>query len=199
MAKSTQLLWSRKSSSLAKKDISAEAAADVKLLHHSKNCWLVWKDQSSKGHRVQLKHTYQANKCRGIKGNPANIYMCPDNVQHLDQVAFTDVEWVRHITCLLWVDDSSLQCLTAMVLGSDSVQLVLKPLCESLGWLVLLIRIGVHGDGMGLWPRQNWWWQDWEDKLSYAACERNGLGSDKLMQPTRVHLRMSDRISRTQT
>ena len=33
-----------------------------------------------------------------------------------------------------------------MVSGSDPVQLVLKPLSESLGRLVLLVWIGVHGD-----------------------------------------------------
>ena len=38
---------------------------------------------------------------------------------------------------------------TAVVPGSDSVQLVLKPLSESLRQLVLLIWIGVHCDGVG--------------------------------------------------
>ena len=38
--------------------------------------------------------------------------------------------------------------LTVAVPGSDLVQLVLKPLSESLGRLVLLIWIGVCGDGV---------------------------------------------------
>ena len=37
-----------------------------------------------------------------------------------------------------------------VVLGSDPVQLVLKPLSESLGQLVLLVWIRVHDDGVGL-------------------------------------------------
>ena len=46
--------------------------------------------------------------------------------------------------------DLSPGVLTTVVSGSDLVQLVLKPLSESLGRLVLLIRIGVRDDGMGL-------------------------------------------------
>ena len=41
---------------------------------------------------------------------------------------------------------------TTVVLGSDSAQLVLKPLSESLGQLVLLIQIGVHCDGVDYNP-----------------------------------------------
>ena len=36
------------------------------------------------------------------------------------------------------------------------MQLVLKPLGKGLERLVLLIRIEVCGDGVGLQPRQNW-------------------------------------------
>ena len=50
--------------------------------------------------------------------------------------------------------DLSPFALTVTVSGSDAVQLVLKPLSESLGRLVLLIRIGVRGDSVGLQPRQ---------------------------------------------
>ena len=46
--------------------------------------------------------------------------------------------------------DLSLASLTAAVSGSDVMQLVLKPLSESLGRLVLLIRIGVRDDSVGL-------------------------------------------------
>ena len=41
------------------------------------------------------------------------------------------------------------------VSGSDALQLVLKPLSESLGRLVLLIWIGVCDDGVGLQPKRN--------------------------------------------
>ena len=41
-------------------------------------------------------------------------------------------------------------CLTVAVSRSDSVQLVLKPLGKGLGQLVLLVRVGVHGDSVGL-------------------------------------------------
>ena len=40
--------------------------------------------------------------------------------------------------------------MTAAVLGSDSVQLVLKPLSESLGQLILLVWVRVRGDSVGL-------------------------------------------------
>ena len=53
--------------------------------------------------------------------------------------------------------DLSSRVLTVAVSGLDLVQLVLKPLSESLGRLVLLTQVGVHGDSVGLWPRQNWW------------------------------------------
>ena len=50
---------------------------------------------------------------------------------------------------LVWLDLSPF-ALTVTVSGSNVVQLVLKPLSESLGRLVLLIWIGVCGDGVGL-------------------------------------------------
>ena len=46
--------------------------------------------------------------------------------------------------------DLSPVVLDVAVSGSDSVQLVLKPLSESLGRLVLLIRVRVRDDGVGL-------------------------------------------------
>ena len=45
-------------------------------------------------------------------------------------------KWMAHVTQL------SLRGLTTVVFGSDSMQLVLKPLGESLGRLILLIWIG---------------------------------------------------------
>ena len=50
---------------------------------------------------------------------------------------------------LVWLDLSPV-LQVVVVSGSDSMQLVLKPLSESLGRLILLVRIGVRGDGVGL-------------------------------------------------
>ena len=93
----------------------------------------------------------------------------------------------------------SMRLRTTAVMGSDSVQLILKPLCESRAGLVYLMRVRIHGNdgtmtqvesviiGLG--------WPNWEDNTSYAAYERDGLGSKELMQPTRVQgMTMSNEI-----
>ena len=55
---------------------------------------------------------------------------------------------------LVLLDLSSMMWI-AVISGSDSVQLVLKPLSESWTRLILLMWVWIHDDGVGLEPRQN--------------------------------------------